>query len=246
MILTFLAVGASMVILIFRRWGRKFGQVHPNRKVSWEILMLVLLAVNTQVTQREGDWSSEIRLWGQTILEEPASLWAWNNLGKAYMDRRRCDLAADAYQKTVELDPGRAENYRNLGTALLCAGNLSAAQKSFEKAIRLAPGDIGSRNNLANLLVVEADQGINSSGYREAIEHYLLILKFDPQNAHAHHNLAWCYLKLGDFNQALAQIGQALFLSPQSEKSLQLKREILSAQKARARKSPERIPAPSE
>lgn len=223
---------ASLVLLLYSRLGRYFGRIHANRKVSWEILLLVLLAMDNQVNARCGDWASEVRLWRQTVMEEPGSLWGWNNLGKAYMDRKRYDLATDAYLKTTELDPKGAGNYRNLGLARLGMADLRGAEQAFARAIRLAPGDITSRNNLANILVVEAERGGNTSGFREAIMQYLEILRYDPRNAHAHHNLAWCYYRLGNLDGALSEITRALALNPGSEKSRGLRDTIMEAQRA--------------
>jgi tetratricopeptide (TPR) repeat protein len=232
-IIFYMVGGAALVLLVFRRLSRMGERHHLNRKLAWEIITLILLALITQNAYRLSDWVSEVRLWRYTVMEEPRSLLGWNNLGKAYMERKRYDLAAQAYDKTVELDPDGAENYRNLGIALSLMGDYKKAKPAYEKAIELAPGDMGSRNNLANILVVEADRNKNPGGYKDAVQHYLKILEYDPANAHAHYNLAWCYYMLGALGEAERENMRALHLNPQYDKARWLREQIIKARRNR-------------
>jgi tetratricopeptide (TPR) repeat protein len=232
-ILSYMVGGPAVVTLIYRRFGKIGERTHPNRRLSLELMVLFILTVGSLSTLRASDWSSEVRLWRHTAMEEPGSLLAWNNLGKAYMERRRFDLAATAYQRTVELDPDNAENHRNLGIALSRMGGLKGAKRAYERALKLSPGDVTSRNNLANILVFAADRGGYPGGYQEAIQHYLKILEYDPRNARALYNLAYCYYQLGALGQAESELMKSLYLNPGSEKSLWLRKRIMEERNRR-------------
>ena len=119
--------------------------------------------------------------------------------------------------------------------ALLGAEELRAAAEAFEQEIELSPGDITSRLNLANILVLEAEQGIDDRGFNKAIEHYLRILELDPRSAHAHYNLAYCYLRLGALKKAEQEAMKALFINPGYGKARELKNRI---ERARNRVDP--------
>jgi len=228
-ILFFIFGGLSVVIFVMLRLQRRGGRVHSNQGLSWAVLGLIVVGMDTQGAVRSADWGSEVGLWRSTVVEERRSLRGWNNLGKAYVDRRRYDLAAEAFSRAIQLQPGMSETHRNLGMALLGAGDFKGAGNAFEKALELSPGDVSSRLNLANILVLEAERDIDPKGFGKAIEHYLTILEFDPRSAHARHNLAYCYFKLGAIEEANQQVMKALYINPRDPKALELMNRIQKA-----------------
>ncbi len=62
-------------------------------------------------------------------------------LGRVHLARRECDLAIDALEYAVELNPCLAVTYCGLGDSLAYEGRLDEAIEQFEIAIRLSPHD---------------------------------------------------------------------------------------------------------
>ena len=90
---------------------------------------------------------------------------AWNNLGAATYMLNQYEDAADAWQKSVEIEPNRT-GYTNSGLAYYNAGQFKKAAQMQRKAIELAPNDHRVWGRLA--------EAIRQEGGREAlvIEYY--------------------------------------------------------------------------
>ena len=62
-------------------------------------------------------------------------------IGRVHLARREYDLAIDALQNALELNPCLAVTYCGLGDSFAYEGRLDEAIKQFEIAIRLSPHD---------------------------------------------------------------------------------------------------------
>ena len=62
-------------------------------------------------------------------------------IGRVHLARREYDLAIDALQHAVELNPSLAVTYCGLGDSLAYEGRLDEAIAQFEIAIKLSPHD---------------------------------------------------------------------------------------------------------
>jgi tetratricopeptide (TPR) repeat protein len=90
--------------------------------------------------------------------------------------------------------------------------DLTRALESYQKAVRLKPSYAQAHYNLAIAL-----QGLQRE---EAIDEYILAIRYDSHIYPAHNNLARLYIlrgKEGDYENALNVLSQAVDLSPQDE-----------------------------
>ena len=101
------------------------------------------------------------------------------------------ELAMDAYQKVLELNPGAAGALVNLGTIYYRLRKFAEAEKYYVKAIESDPTYPLAQFNLGNLY---DEQGRLS----EAFDHYRRALALNPQYADAHFNLALLCERTGD------------------------------------------------
>ena len=109
----------------------------------------------------------------------------WNNymsLGYALHTAGRYNDAIDALRKAIELQPSNSEAYQLLGTTYHMIGDLPQAVGNYEHAARLAPNAY-AYGNLA-LAYYTARR------FDEARDAYLEGIKFDPNNASLHRDLA--------------------------------------------------------
>lgn len=223
----FYTVGsAAVILLVYFRQERKAAARGRTQQLLVRTVFVIFAAMYAANTIRAVDWASEIRLWRTAVMEDPKSIFAHNNLGKAYLDRRRFDLAIHSFTRATQLGPDLPETWKNLGLAYLGARNLAQASKALEQAVRLQPTDLGSQLNLANILVVEAVSGKRPDGFRQAVPLYLRILQVNPGSASTLHNLAFCYYSMGAYDQALDYIERSIQIDPVSEKARRLRADI--------------------
>lgn len=69
----------------------------------------------------------------------PEAAAEWNALGGTYLNEGRYDLAVEAFEKAIELEPGYARAYFNMGQALAELGRHSEAIDAYNRAIELDP-----------------------------------------------------------------------------------------------------------
>ena len=90
---------------------------------------------------------------------------AYFTLGRVHLARREYELAIDALQQALELNPNLAVTYCGLGDSLAYEGRLDEAIEQFEMAIRLSPHDpfrwaFYSYRSLAHLFRGETDEAV--------------------------------------------------------------------------------------
>lgn len=71
-----------------------------------------------------------------------------------------------------------------------------------------------------NELRIQADQLLTLKQFDKAIEMYLIVLKEQPDHYIAWNNLASCYGQLGQYEDALKAVNQALLIKPDYENAL--------------------------
>ncbi|MCX7015703.1 MAG: tetratricopeptide repeat protein, partial [Candidatus Sumerlaeota bacterium] len=125
-----------------------------------------LAALLYATTQRNLVWSSDERLWSETVQREPNSYRAWLRLGDALRAQAQPLTAPDALKRRYAL--------------------LGAAEQYLRKARSLAPHHPDVRNALGNVYLMEGELD-------EAIEEYRTSLYLLPRNPTASINLAQAY-----------------------------------------------------
>ena len=85
----------------------------------------------------------------------------------------------------------------------------SAARTAYEQAIGIAPDDAVSRNNLANLLLSEFNETERAAEHaRKAVAN----AGADRIRAQTRDTLGWIYVRMGQYDDAIAELGQAINL----------------------------------
>lgn len=126
-------------------------------------ILLVGLAGMTAV--RAGVWSSERTLAESALRSYPRTAKVWVELGLALgRDGQDAD-AADAFRRSIDLDPRNPAAYRNLATALDRLGRHREAADAWRRLIALAPKDLAvlwSGLGESALLAGETDEAVRA------------------------------------------------------------------------------------
>lgn len=94
---------------------------------------------------------------GCALALEPRNVSVLNNLGIARYDRDEYELAAECYQRAIEVAPTLPLSYNNLGNALLALGRAAEALPLYRRALALDPDYVEAHSNLAMALLTAGD-----------------------------------------------------------------------------------------
>ncbi len=84
------------------------------RRRAWAAMAVVALLLAAATALRNRDYASEVALWEQTAGVSPGKPRVFNNLGVAYEQAGRPDLAEAAYREALRLHPGYELARRNM------------------------------------------------------------------------------------------------------------------------------------
>jgi Flp pilus assembly protein TadD len=166
--------------------------------------------------ERNQDYSSEERIWGDTVAKRPDNYFARANLGTVLLNEPgRLDDAIAQYEEAVRLKPDLYGARIDLGNALSnVPGRLDDAIAQYEEALRLKPDLYGARIGLGNALSTMPGR------LDDAIAQYEGALRLRPDNAAGHFNLGNALSRApGRLDDTIAQYREALSLKPDYAKA---------------------------
>ena len=106
------------------------------------------------------------------------------------------EMAVEAYQKVLELNPSAAGALVNLGTIYYRQRKFKDAEEYYQKAIAVDPTYPLAQFNLGNLYDEQ-------NRVKEALQHYRIALNLNPNYADAHFNLALLCERTGETLKAV-------------------------------------------
>ncbi len=142
-------------------------------------------------------------------------------LGMAYFEVGRYDVALDAAKIALADSPSYAPAYHLLGLAYMSVEEHAAARENFERALREAPGDPDFNNSYGWFLC--------SQGQERAGLEYLALAARNPYYRHQTRpltNAGLCHLRLGEEAAAEAQFQRAVQADPENAQALYLLADI--------------------
>ncbi|MEM7577982.1 MAG: tetratricopeptide repeat protein, partial [Planctomycetota bacterium] len=137
---------------------------------------------------------------------------AWWSLHLAAPDTPGERIAAQILERLVAEPDAVAMHWFLHGVVTESAGRLDTAAQAYREVLKLNPGAQIARNNLA-MLLIERDPEANGS---EALELARAVVASNPNNANYRDTLAFVQARMGDLDEAIAQIQIAIDLEPQN------------------------------
>ena len=130
-------------------------------------------------------------------------------LGAAYFQQNKLEIALDEFKYAAEIDPSYAQAYNGLGLVYAALGEDAKADKNFKKAIQVEPRNSESHNNYGSFLCAR-------KRYDESITHFLEAVKnplyATPNLAYA--NAGICSVRKNDTKNAEVYLSKALQIEP--------------------------------
>ena len=176
----------------------------PRRSYTAAI-MLILLAILT--IRRETVWSSDIRLWEDTVQKAPGKARVWFNLGGAYLNADP-EKARAAFLRAIQLQPHFTEAWYDLGVVEQGKGNRSMALAYYQKAVEEQPTYWPAWNNMANTLFATGQPD-------RAVEYFEKTLRLNPDYWPAQYNIAIVHFMRGRYADAVPRLRIVLDWRPE-------------------------------
>ncbi len=132
--------------------------------------------------------------------------------GNKYFDAGKFPEACIEYQSAIQIDPKFVAAHEKLAECFLRREMWSAGYSELMRVVDLEPQNFSEQIELGNLLLA-------GHHTKEAQDRAQLVLAQDPKNADAHVLLANADASLGNYDDALKEIGAAIQLAPDRAKS---------------------------
>ena len=123
------------------RSGRKFGnsvaayrkslELKPDDDVTLQMLALAF--------QQNGDNRKAIQTFKLALKEDPKSWTLWVNYGNLLWDQEKRGEAAEAYEKSIDINPHYSLGQFNMGNVYYGKGDYKKARYHYEQAVELDP-----------------------------------------------------------------------------------------------------------
>jgi tetratricopeptide (TPR) repeat protein len=149
-----------------------YKKLSANRALPAAAAIVVVLLGGVTV-HRNGDWKSDLSLFGSVVRSDPTSAPGHFNLGNALKDAGDLEGAQREWRETLLLDPAHSGAMTQLGSLTAVKGDLGVAERWFRAALDADPGNAMAHFNLA--LVFE-----KTGRPEEAVAQYDLFLMNVP------------------------------------------------------------------
>jgi tetratricopeptide (TPR) repeat protein len=119
-------------------------------------------------------------------------------LGNCFEAERQPDLALQAYERAIQINPSRIDYYEDLVSLLLFLHKANAAISVVDHALEVAPRDVRP-------WVWKGNVELRRNFSKEAMENYRHAAKLDSSNADAILGIATVYFATGQSDDAIAE-----------------------------------------
>jgi tetratricopeptide (TPR) repeat protein len=147
-----------------------------------------------------------VELYRQVLKKEPDSITAQHRLGVALTSLRQMEEAATAFRHVLQRCPHHIEAQLNLGICLLENGDAEGACRQFKFVVQVAPNWPGGHAHLGNALLKLQRAGEAATSYQRSLDITPSAGIYGPQSN--------VFMILGDLEQAMSTVRQALELDP--------------------------------
>jgi TolB-like protein/Flp pilus assembly protein TadD len=158
------------------------------------------------------DFENAANAWRHSVDLLPSQT-GYANIGLSYFFLGRFQEAIEMYQRSIELAPDDYEIWGDLGDACRFAeGQTELATSAYKRAIELAESALSVNPSDADATVLLAHYYANIDESERARQLVARALKLAPQNMYVRYDAAVTNVSLGEADQALAAIEQAVEL----------------------------------
>ncbi|CAA0837831.1 Probable UDP-N-acetylglucosamine--peptide N-acetylglucosaminyltransferase SPINDLY [Striga hermonthica] len=182
--------------------------VSPNFEIAKNNMAIALTDLGTKV-KLEGDINQGVAYYKKALCYNWHYADAMYNLGVAYGEMLKFDMAIVFYELAFHFNPHCAEACNNLGVIYKDRDNLDKAVECYQMALSIKPNFSQSLNNLGVVYTVQGKMDAAASMIEKAIV-------ANPTYAEAYNNLGVLYRDAGNISLAVEAYEQCLKIDPDS------------------------------
>jgi len=169
-----------------------------------------------------GDYRGAVVTFKTALRRQPTWEGLYNGLGWSRLRAGRYQLAAAAFRSALARNPDYVDASNGLGTALFERGDYAAALPPLEKALSGSRRLIGAEPPEVTTLRGKAAWSLYYlERHREALAMFIRASLAAPDSYQYQVGMGWCYLKLGQKDDARAAFQRAMKLGPSDEAVLE-------------------------
>ncbi|KDP36193.1 hypothetical protein JCGZ_08837 [Jatropha curcas] len=182
--------------------------VSPNFEIAKNNMAIALTDLGTKV-KLEGDINQGVAFYKKALYYNWHYADAMYNLGVAYGEMLKSDMAIVFYELAFHFNPQCAEACNNLGVIYKDRDNLDKAVECYQMALSIKPNFSQSLNNLGVVYTVQGKMDAAASMIEKAI-------MANATYAEAYNNLGVLYRDAGNIAMSINAYEQCLKIDPDS------------------------------
>ncbi len=189
-----------MAVLIDRLWQK-------NKYIAGSLLGIILIIFSIRIVMRNIDWTTNHKLWVNTVQVSPNSHNAWNNIGDDYDKLGQMDDAIKGFTQSTVVKPDYADAFHNRANIFFKIERLDLARNSYETALNLNPNLVQTYMSLIQIDFMEGKLD-------EAIAKSEFLLRSEPNNPQYLYISGIAYIQKGNSIEAKIRLEKALRMAP--------------------------------
>lgn len=154
------------------------------RGVAFWLMLAMIGGYAWQTDARSGDFTSDTRIWFDTVQKQPRNARARNNYASNLIKTGQPKAAAEHLQVAVTESPYFAEAHANLGVALAMLGQYQEALPHFERALEINPFYTAVYENIAEAYGTQ-------NQLAKAVKYFIKALDQKPDDVALLNKAAW-------------------------------------------------------
>lgn len=162
-----------------------------------------------------GHYAEAVRCYERAVNLPGATASAWNSLGAARLQMGEFEKATTAFRQVVNSRDPKPAAFSNIAIAYYMTGHFEDSVVMHEEAIKLQPENPAFWSNLGDSLrEIEGREGETLSAYSQAVALSEELRAVNPRDIELLTNLAHCYARLDDDENAMRYINIVLRSMP--------------------------------
>ena len=155
-------------------------------------------------------WRDAISSFEQALQIDSSNYTTYQNLGAAYYYDKLYERSAQAYERSLKLNPKDCGVLGGLGAAYRAMGSQKLASEAYEEAVKLAEGQLKVNPRDAELTARLSEFYSDVGRKQDARATAVKALALAPDDRNVFQRLIFTYELLGDRPQALKMLSQAV------------------------------------
>ena len=141
----------------------------PANAIALIAASLVIATFGVMTYRRNADYTSDERIWSDTVAKRPSNSRARANYAAILVQQQRFTEAETHLRVALALHPDYPEAHVNLGAALCSQGRLTEGIEHFRRAIALQPDYRDAHRNLGEALATMGRNAEAVAAFRQAL-----------------------------------------------------------------------------